>query len=101
MCRTSRCPSRRGGRPMRLGESANLQAAINITPLVDVVLVLLIIFMVVAPPLRKGYDVNIPTASAAADHAHARGSLLVSIVRPGRCYVNNQRAADGQPADGH
>ena len=43
---------------MRLGEPAKMQAAINITPLVDVVLVLLIIFMVMAPQMRKGPDVN-------------------------------------------
>jgi len=40
-----------------------MQAAINITPLVDVVLVLLIIFMVMAPQMRKGPDVNLPNTS--------------------------------------
>ena len=39
---------------------SSLQSEINITPLVDVVLVLLIIFMVVVPLLMQGYDVNIP-----------------------------------------
>ena len=48
---------------MRLGESAQMQAAINITPLVDVVLVLLIIFMVMAPTMRKGPDVNLPNTT--------------------------------------
>jgi len=38
---------------MRLGEPAKMQAAINITPLVDVVLVLLIIFMVMAPQIDR------------------------------------------------
>src|SRR6266576_3962248 len=50
-------------RPMRLGEPARMQAAINITPLVDVVLVLLIIFMVMAPQMRKGPDVNLPNTT--------------------------------------
>jgi len=48
---------------MRLGEGAKLQASINITPLVDVVLVLLIIFMVMAPQMRKGPDVNLPNTT--------------------------------------
>src|ERR1700752_4101697 len=43
---------------------SRLQSEINITPLVDVVLVLLIIFMVVVPLLMEGYDVDIPRASA-------------------------------------
>src|SRR6266849_4723667 len=43
---------------------SSLQSEINITPLVDVVLVLLIIFMVVVPLLMEGYDVDIPRASA-------------------------------------
>ena len=46
------------------GSGSSLQSEINITPLVDVVLVLLIIFMVVVPLLMEGYDVDIPRASA-------------------------------------
>jgi len=45
---------------MRLGEPARLQASINITPLVDVVLVLLIIFMVMAPQDAEGPEVDLP-----------------------------------------
>ena len=48
---------------------SSLQSEINITPLVDVVLVLLIIFMVVVPLLMQGYDVNIPQDF---DQCHAR-----------------------------
>ena len=43
---------------------SSLQSEINITPLVDVVLVLLIIFMVVVPLLMQGYNVDIPRNSA-------------------------------------
>ena len=49
-----------GERRMRLGEGAKMQASINVTPLVDVVLVLLIIFMVMAPQMRKGPEVRLP-----------------------------------------
>jgi biopolymer transport protein TolR len=45
---------------MRLGESSKMNASINVTPLVDVVLVLLIIFMVMAPQMRKGPEVHLP-----------------------------------------
>jgi biopolymer transport protein ExbD len=44
-----------------------MQASINITPLVDVVLVLLIIFMVMAPQMSKGPDVTLPNTSKPID----------------------------------
>ena len=64
---------------MRLGEPSPMQAAINITPLVDVVLVLLIIFMVMAPQMRKGPDVNLPNTSKPNSQGDERGRILVSI----------------------
>ncbi len=47
---------------MSAGGSTGVKADINVTPLVDVVLVLLIIFMVVTPMLQRGKDVNLPKA---------------------------------------
>src|SRR2546427_9580616 len=58
---------------------SSLQSEINITPLVDVVLVLLIIFMVVVPLLIEGYDVDIPRASADASAQVAESQLILSI----------------------
>src|SRR5258706_8741821 len=75
--------SKRKGRSMRLGEGAKMQAAINITPLVDVVLVLLIIFMVMAPQMRKGPDVNVPNTTKANSQGDERGRILVSIDEAG------------------
>jgi len=57
---------------------SNLQSEINITPLVDVVLVLLIIFMVVVPLLMEGYDVDIPRASADTSAHVAESQLILS-----------------------
>jgi len=74
---------------MRLGESAKLQAAINITPLVDVVLVLLIIFMVMAPQMRKGPDVNLPNTSKPSPQGDERGRILVSVDEAGRMWIND------------
>ena len=81
---------------MRLGESAKMQAAINITPLVDVVLVLLIIFMVMAPQMRKGPDVNLPNTAKPSDQGDERGRILVSIDDAGQLWVNDQRVAREQ-----
>src|SRR6266566_4952982 len=57
---------------------SSLQSEINITPLVDVVLVLLIIFMVVVPLLIEGYDVDIPRASADTSAQAAESQLILS-----------------------
>src|SRR5512142_2290576 len=79
--------------PMRLGESAKLQAAINITPLVDVVLVLLIIFMVMAPQMRKGPDVNLPNTAKPSDQGDERGRILVSVDDAGRLWIDDHAVA--------
>jgi biopolymer transport protein ExbD len=84
---------------MRLGETAKMQAAINITPLVDVVLVLLIIFMVMAPQMRKGPDVNLPNTSKPTDQGDERGRILVSIDDSGKLWINDQQVAAEQFGD--
>ena len=78
---------------MRLGEPAPMQAAINITPLVDVVLVLLIIFMVMAPQMRKGPDVNVPNTAKPSQQGDERGRILVSIDEAGRLWIDDRPVA--------
>ena len=78
---------------MRLGEPSKLQATINITPLVDVVLVLLIIFMVMAPEMRKGPDVNVPNTSKPVEQGDERGRILVSIDEAGGLWINDKQVA--------
>ena len=78
---------------MRLGETTQLQAAINITPLVDVVLVLLIIFMVMVPLMLKGSEVDVPDRAKPTDQGDERGRILVSIDDAGQLWVNDQRVA--------
>jgi biopolymer transport protein TolR len=78
---------------MRLGEPTKMQAAINITPLVDVVLVLLIIFMVMAPQMRKGPDVTLPNTAKPSSQGDERGRILVSIDEAGALWLNDQQLA--------
>jgi biopolymer transport protein ExbD len=78
---------------------SNLQSEINITPLVDVVLVLLIIFMVVVPLLMQGYDVNIPKTSTNATPAQSQESRLILIISPGGCRILGPSSGEGLPAD--
>jgi biopolymer transport protein TolR len=78
---------------------SGLQSEINITPLVDVVLVLLIIFMVVVPLLMRGYDVNIPRTSVDAVPAQAAESRLILSIAPTTCRVLQPPTGEGLPAD--
>jgi biopolymer transport protein TolR len=78
---------------MRLGEGAKMHAAINVTPLVDVVLVLLIIFMVMAPQMRKGPDVHVPKTPKPSQQGDERGRILVSIDEAGGLWIENKPVA--------
>src|SRR5215467_14801645 len=81
------------------GQGSELQSEINITPLVDVVLVLLIIFMVVVPLLMQGYDVNMPKNSADAVPAQSAEAQLILSVGPTGCPILQPLAGEGLPAD--
>jgi len=78
---------------------SSLQSEINITPLVDVVLVLLIIFMVVVPLLMEGYDVDVPRSSANAGPAQAAEKQLILSIGPTACRILEPPAGEGLPAD--
>jgi len=77
----------------------SLQSEINITPLVDVVLVLLIIFMVVVPLLLQGYDVDIPQSSAEAVPAQAEELQVVLSIVPTACRILEPPPGEGLPTD--
>ena len=81
------------------GSGTNLQSEINVTPLVDVVLVLLIIFMVVVPLLLKGYDVGMPRTSTDAPPVPSQGLQLILSVGPSACHIVEPPAGEGLPAD--
>jgi biopolymer transport protein ExbD len=74
---------------MQAGVNDDLKAEINVTPLVDVVLVLLIIFMVVTPLLKQEVPVELPLA----DHSQAvadPGQLTLTIAADGRALLDGR-----------
>ena len=70
-------------------------ADINVTPMVDVMLVLLIIFMVTAPLLTAGVDINLPDARAKA-LSQDKAPVQVSLDADGRVFVNDAEVARGE-----
>lgn len=73
--------------------SAEPLSEINVTPLVDVMLVLLIIFMVAAPLMTVGVPVELPR-TAAAKLARPKAPLIVSIDEAGGAFVDEEAVAD-------
>ena len=65
------------------------KAEINVVPLVDVVLVLLIIFMVVTPMLQKGVDVKLPQAANTTDKPETQGQTVVGIQANKQVFLNS------------
>lgn len=67
---------------------------INVTPLVDVMLVLLVIFMVTAPMMQQGVQVNLPKAETKA-MATQEEAVVVSVDRSGKVFINETEVAPG------
>ena len=81
------------------GGGIRLQSEINVTPLVDVVLVLLIIFMVIIPLTLRGYDVAIPGQASSPAVAPPVEEQVVLTVDGDDCPVFSPPDGDGLPAD--
>jgi len=82
---------RRGG-----GRRAHkVMSDINVTPMVDVMLVLLVVFMVTAPLLTAGVNINLPKAQAKALHQQDSAPLEISLDANGHIFVG-QTAVDGE-----
>ena len=73
---------------MDLGSKGSLKADINVTPLVDVMLVLLIIMMLIAPLLQQGVAVTMPEAANTGEKPDTQDQTVVAIDSRGAYYVN-------------
>jgi biopolymer transport protein ExbD len=71
------------------GSKGSLKADINVTPLVDVMLVLLIIMMLIAPLLQKGVNVTLPTADNVVDKPDTQQQTVVHVTADKKFFVNN------------
>ena len=70
------------------GAKGGVKSDINVTPLVDVMLVLLIIVMIIAPMLQKGVQVNLPIAQNTVDKPDTADQTTVFVDANGKFFVN-------------
>ena len=74
------------------GDKDRLMSDINVTPFVDVMLVLLIIFMATAPMMIQGVNVSLPEATA-KPIVSEKDHLLITLDKNGKLYINNYKIA--------
>jgi len=80
------------------GEPREVKADINVTPLVDVVLVLLIIFMVVTPLIASGVTVDLPRTANHSRKADEGKDIILAVTADKRYYLGSTRIADAAEA---
>ena len=80
---------------MQLGGSGGVKSDINVTPLVDVMLVLLIIMMIVAPLLQQGVAVTLPIATNTSEKPETQEQTVVAITADKRFFVNAVQVQQG------
>ena len=66
----------------------NVSATINVTPMIDVMLVLLIIFMIVTPAITAGFQASIPRAKNPDSREEGEGEIRLGIDRDGKFYLD-------------
>ena len=76
---------------MQVGNSGKMNSAINVTPLVDVVLVLLIIFMVMAPQMKKGPQVDLPDTTKPGEPPDDSDPIQITIDEHGRFWTDDKQ----------
>jgi biopolymer transport protein TolR len=75
-------------------DNRSMMAEINVTPLVDVMLVLLVIFMVTAPMMQQGVQVNLPKADTKA-MTPVEESVVVTVDKSGKTFINRDEVPAG------
>ncbi|MGZ7038920.1 MAG: ExbD/TolR family protein [Thermoanaerobaculia bacterium] len=82
---------------MQVGGSGSVKSDINVTPLVDVVLVLLIIFMVITPVVQMGYLVRVPPkAPANLPPSAVNDQIIFRLMPEGRIMINKEEVTSDQ-----
>lgn len=79
--------NKRGGRRRRGGSSYQAMAEINVTPMVDVMLVLLIVFMVAAPLLTAGVPIDLPNSKAKPIQNEDNDPIEITVDQDGNLYL--------------
>lgn len=79
---------------MQVGKKGGAIAEINVTPMADVIIVLLIIFMVITPMLQKGVDVKLPVAGNTQDRKEEETKVTVAVKLDGTTYLNGIMLSD-------
>lgn len=77
------------------GHDRQVMSQINVTPFVDVMLVLLVIFMITAPMMQQGMQVNLPKTEAKAMTIKDE-PVIVTIDKSGRAFIDKQEIPPGQ-----
>ncbi len=81
-------------------QSRSPMSEINVTPLVDVMLVLLIIFMVTAPMLQEGVSVELPQAKGTPlEKVQQNNEIIISVSGNGDIFVNEKKTTESQLAE--
>ena len=78
------------------GAKGGIKSDINVTPLVDVMLVLLIIMMIVAPLLQQGVSVTLPKATNTVDKPETQGQTVIAIGPNKAVYLNARPVTEGE-----
>ena len=81
------------------GAKGGIKSDINVTPLVDVMLVLLIIMMLIAPMLQQGVAVTLPSAENTVDKPEVTGQTVVAIARDKKMYLNAKEVPEEELAE--
>ncbi len=80
------------------GSKGGVMSGINVTPLVDVMLVLLIIMMIVAPMLQQGVSVRLPKADNTAEKPETDGQTVIAIAANRSMYLNARPVQEAELA---